>query len=41
MRGGVDFKDLLYLYSFEDRAAMYAVIEENIESTKNTQMPLL
>ena len=41
MRGGVDYKDLLYLYSFEDRDAMYSVIKENIESTKNTQMPLL
>ena len=41
MRGGVDLKDLLYLYSFEDRDAMYSVINDNIETTKNTQLPLL
>jgi hypothetical protein len=41
MRGGVSVNDLMYLYSYEDRESMYAVIKENIEATKKSQMPLL
>jgi hypothetical protein len=41
MRGGVTVNDLMFIYSFEDREAMYAVINDNIEATKAAQMPLL
>ena len=41
MRGGVSMNDLLFIYSYDDRVNMYKIIEENIEATKNTQMPLL
>jgi hypothetical protein len=41
MRGGVTVNDLLYLYSYEDREAIYVIIKENIKATKETQMPLL
>lgn len=38
MRGGVTYLDLLHTLSFEDREALYAVITENLELTKETQM---
>ena len=41
MRGGVTMDELLHLYSFEDRDMIYNVINENIEATKETRMPLL
>jgi len=41
MRGGVSVNDLLDRYSSEDREVFYEIIKENIEATKNTQMPLL
>ena len=41
MRGGVTVDELLQLYSFEDRDMIYNVINENIETTKETRMPLL
>lgn len=41
MRGGVSINDLLHVLSFDDRVAMYAVIKENMEMTKNARMPLL
>ena len=41
MRGGVSINDLLYRLSHEDRMIMYNVIEENIEMTKESRMPLL
>jgi hypothetical protein len=41
MRGGVTVNDLMYIYSYEDREGMYAVINDNIEATKAAQMPLL
>lgn len=41
MRGGVTMDELLHLYSFEDRDMIYNVINENIETTKETRMPLL
>jgi len=41
MRGGVTLAELLHTYSSDDREAMYAVIKENLEATKNSQMPLV
>lgn len=41
MRGGVTVNDLLHTYSHEDREMMYAVINQNIENTKETRMPLV
>jgi hypothetical protein len=41
MRGGININDLLYTYSFEDRDAIYNIISENIEATKEAGMPLL
>jgi hypothetical protein len=41
MRGGVTVNDLLTVYSAEDREFMYTIINENIEATKISQMPLL
>lgn len=41
MRGGVTMQELLHVYSVDDRNAFYAVIKENIEITKQAQMPLL
>lgn len=41
MRGGVTFDQLLFQYSYDDRSAMYSVIKENIETSKETNMPLV
>jgi len=41
MRGGVTVDELLTLYSYEDREMIYNVINDNIEMTKETKMPLL
>lgn len=41
MRGGVGISDLLYILGYEDRSVMYNVINENIEMTKESRMPLL
>lgn len=41
MRGGVTMQELLHVYSHDDREAMLTVIKENVELTKNTQMPLM
>ena len=41
MRGGVTVNDLMYIYSFEDREAIYTVIKENIEATSATNIPLI
>ena len=41
MRGGVTLHELLHVYSADDRMAMFKVIQENIELTKNAQLPLL
>jgi len=41
MRGGVTVHDLLHEYSYEDRQFIYTVINENVETTKETYMPLL
>ena len=41
MRGGVTINDLLYSLTFEDREMLYNVINQNIENTKETQLPLI
>ena len=41
MRGGVTVTDLLHTYTSEDREMIYTIINENIEATKISQMPLL
>jgi hypothetical protein len=41
MRGGVTVNELLHIYSFEDRQAIYEIINENVEATKQSGMPLL
>jgi hypothetical protein len=41
MRGGVSINDLMYNYSFDDREAMYKVIESNIDLTRESGMPLI
>lgn len=41
MRGGVTLEELLHCYSYDDRSAMYDIIRENIEITRETKMPLL
>jgi hypothetical protein len=41
MRGGVSVNDLLDRFSHDDREVFYQIIKENIEATKNTQMPLI
>jgi hypothetical protein len=41
MRGGVTVNDLLTVYTAEDRDFIYTIINENIEATKASQMPLL
>ena len=41
MRGGVTLDQLYYQYSAEDRDIMIDVIKENIETTKNSGLPLL
>lgn len=41
MRGGVTMQELLHIYSYDDREAMYETVKENVEMTKAAQMPLL
>lgn len=41
MRGGVSINDLLHIYTQEDFKIMADIIKENIESTKNSGMPLI
>ena len=41
MRGGITVNDLLHTYSHEDREAAYVVIKENIQTTKETNLPLI
>jgi hypothetical protein len=41
MRGGVTVDQLLHQYSYDDRDSMYAVIKENVEISKETNMPLI
>lgn len=41
MRGGVDSNVLMYHTDIDDIQVLNTVIEENIESTKKSGMPLL
>jgi hypothetical protein len=41
MRGGINVNDLFDRYTTEDIKIINDIIKENIEATKNTQMPLL
>jgi hypothetical protein len=41
MRGGVTVNDLLHIYSAEDREFIYNVINDNIETTKLSGLPLI
>lgn len=41
MRGGVSSHDLMYRYSYEDRGIIGNIIKENIETTKESRLPLL
>jgi hypothetical protein len=41
MRGGVTVSELLHLFSHDDRQVYYDIIRENIETTKETGMPLI
>jgi hypothetical protein len=41
MRGGVNVNDLFHTYSSEDVNIMSAIIKENIETTKATQMAII
>ncbi len=41
MRGGVNVTDLFHIYGYEDRTLMGKIIKDNLEMTKNAQMPLL
>jgi hypothetical protein len=38
MRGGVSYEDVLNM-SPEERSAISQIVEENLETTKKTQMP--
>ena len=38
MRGGISYTDIMNL-SIEERKSINDIIEENLETTKNTQMP--
>ena len=38
MRGGVSYEDVLNMSEFE-REAISQIIDENLETTKKTQMP--
>ena len=41
MRGGVGIDDLLFTLSKEDLTLMGSIIEENIELTQKSGMPLI
>jgi len=41
MRGGISMEDLLHTYTNEDVDMLMTIISENIELTKQAQMPLL
>ena len=38
MRGGITVEDVYYM-SYEDRQMIGKLVEENLETTKNTQLP--
>lgn len=41
MRGGVTVQELLHIYSHDDRESMYAIIKDNLETTKESGMPFV
>lgn len=41
MRGGVNVNDLFDRYTNEDLTMITEIIKENIETTKQSQLPLL
>lgn len=41
MRGSISINDLLYAYSHEDRELIARVIDENIENSVKSGMPLI
>ena len=41
MRGGVNVNDLFDRYTHEDLSMITEIIKENIETTKQSQLPLL
>lgn len=41
MRGGVSLQELLHIYSFDDREAMYGVVKENLEATRSSKMLII
>jgi hypothetical protein len=41
MRGGVTVDELLHVYTFSDREMIYVIIKDNIETVKETRLPLL
>jgi len=41
MRGGVTMQELLHIYSHDDRESMYAIIKDNLETTKESGMPFV
>ena len=41
MRGGVDSETLFYGADLEDLEILHSIVQENIESTKTTGMPLV
>lgn len=41
MRGGVNVNDLFHTYSHEDVQILSDIIQENVENTKTSGMPLV
>lgn len=41
MRGGVDSSELFYNTDISDLEIMDKIVEENIEATKKTQLPMV
>jgi hypothetical protein len=41
MRGGVTVDQLLHQFGHDDRESMYIVVKENMDLTKETNMPLV
>jgi len=41
MRGGVTIEDLMHIYTNEDVEIMMKIVNENIEMSKQAQMPLI
>lgn len=41
MRGGISADDLFNVFSFEDREILNKIINDNIEATKKSGLPLI